>query len=127
MVDAFLRDLRFAARALVRNRAFTSMAVLTFAIGIGINVAMFSVLDRVLFRTLPYGAPQDLVLIRECGADGGCSGTIPSLIAYEGQRLASFEGFASAGFASPYSLTREPDDTPPRPSLLPPSCRRSMS
>jgi predicted permease len=113
MVDAVLRDIRLAGRTLVRNRAFTAVAVLTFAIGIGLNVAVFSLLDRVLFRTLPYGAPQDLVLIRECGADGECSGTIPSRIAYEGQRLASFEGFASAGFASPYSVTREGDDTPP--------------
>ena len=113
MVDAFLRDIRFAVRALIRNPAFTAVAVLTFAIGIGMNVAVFSVLDRVLFRPLPYGSSEDLVLIRQCGADGECSGTIPSLIAYEGQRLASFEGFASAGFASSYTLTREPDDTPP--------------
>jgi predicted permease len=113
MVDAVVRDIRFAARALIRNRVFTVVAVLTFAIGIGMNVAAFSVLDRVLFRPLPYGSPEDLVLVRQCGADGECAGTIPSLIAYEGQRLASVEGFACAGFASSYSLTREPDDTPP--------------
>ena len=113
MADHVIRDIRFAARALLRNRVFTSVAVITFAIGIGVNVAVFSVLDRVLFRQLPYGSPEELVLLRECGSGGECFGTIPSLIAYEGQRLASFEGFASAGFASSYTLTREPDDTPP--------------
>lgn len=55
----------YAIRSLVRARWFTAAAVLTFGLGIGINIAVFSVLDRVLFRPLPYKDTASLVLLRE--------------------------------------------------------------
>jgi putative ABC transport system permease protein len=61
----FLSDLRFAVRGLVRSRAFTAAALLTLAIGIGGNAAIFSVLDALLLKTLPYPDPERLVIVWE--------------------------------------------------------------
>ena len=58
-----MSDLRQVVRSLLQERWFTGAAVLTFALGIGVNVAVFSVVDRVLFRDLPYADPDELVVL----------------------------------------------------------------
>src|SRR6185295_15507613 len=55
------RDLRFAARVLARDRNFTVVAVLSLALGVGANAAIFSLIDRVLWRQLPIRNPETLV------------------------------------------------------------------
>jgi len=62
-VDSLLRDIRFALRTLVRAPTFTLVAVGTLAVGIGANTAIFSVVDGVLLRALPYDEPEDLVTV----------------------------------------------------------------
>jgi putative ABC transport system permease protein len=58
-----LQDLRFAARTLLRNRGFTLIAVLTLALGIGANTAIFSVLSSILLKPLPYQAADRAVML----------------------------------------------------------------
>lgn len=66
-----MRDIRFAFRTLSRAPFFTVIAILTLALGIGATTAIFTVVDGVLLRPLPYPEPQRIVRLWEVGAKGG--------------------------------------------------------
>lgn len=62
-METFFRDLRYSVRMLVKSPAFTAVAVISIALGIGANTTVFSVINAVLLKSLPYKDPNSLVLV----------------------------------------------------------------
>ena len=70
LIDDLMGDVAYGARVLTRTPAFTATAVLSIALGIGANTAIFSVVDAVVIRSLPVHRPQDLVFVHIAGSRG---------------------------------------------------------
>src|SRR5215813_2953803 len=91
---AFLRDLRFSARILLKNPGFTTTAIIILALGIGANTAMFTVVSALLLRPFPYHDPQQLLSLDVKDKSTDFGGT---LLRYElvRDRNQSFESVAA--------------------------------
>jgi putative ABC transport system permease protein len=81
-MDAFWKDVSFGARALLRNRWYTAVVVLTLGLGIGANTAIFSVISGVLLRPLPYESGDRLVLVRQSAPLAGVANVGVSIREY---------------------------------------------
>src|SRR6516162_287931 len=63
LMDTLAADIQYAIRLLLKHKLFTAVAVLTLAVGIGANVAIFTLVDAVLLRPLPFHEPDRLVRV----------------------------------------------------------------
>jgi len=70
-METLIKDLRYSIRSLSKRPGFTAIAVLTLALGIGASTAIFSVVDGVLLRSLPYPHAEQIVQLREINQRGG--------------------------------------------------------
>ena len=70
-MQTLFRDLRYAIRMLLKTPSFTTVAVLSIALGIGANTAVFSVVNAVLLKALPYHEPESLMLVWGSGEEDG--------------------------------------------------------
>lgn len=82
-LDILLQDLRYAIRTCRRNRGFTVVAVLILALGIGANIAVFSVVDTLMLRPLPFPDSQQLAWLAVGRGEGGLSNVTYTVSAFE--------------------------------------------
>ena len=98
-VERFLRDVKYAARSLWRDRSFTAVALLTLSLGIGATAAIFTVVDGVLLRPLPYPHAGRLFSVQEQGPGFGNPTSYPEVEDWRAQNrvfsdMASYHGGA---------------------------------
>src|SRR4026208_1101507 len=96
-MEALWRDIRYGARVLAKNPAFTAIAIFVTALGIGANTAIFSVVNAVLFRPLAYDHPERLVGVQSGvtkRGETGSSVSFPDFADYERQND-TFEAMAA--------------------------------
>src|SRR5262245_54707039 len=106
MIDTVWRDALYSVRAMLKNPTFSVVAVVTLAIGIGANSAVFSVVNAMLLQKLPYQEPGRLVMFWETNKTLGLDqfpASYPNFVDYSEQSH-SFESFAAFNRVS-FSLT----------------------
>src|SRR2546422_9473145 len=95
-MDTFFKDLRYGVRMLLKWPALTVIAIVTLGLAIGANAALFSVIDAVLLRPLPFRSPDQLVRVRTMDiASGRTDGSVsyPNFLDWRAQSK-SFESMS---------------------------------
>jgi len=135
---SFLQDLRFAIRLLVKDRGFTAVAVLALALGIGVNATVFTFVNAVLIRSLPFKDADRVLVVASRDAKGrdrsvsypdfqdlrDATRTFASLTGFSGATMSAFRDRTSQRTHSPRSArhrssaaTSSPATTVPAPPL----------
>jgi len=106
MLASLWQDLRYGARMLLKQPGFSLIAVLTLALGIGANTAIFSIVNAVLLRPFPYRAPERLVILRERLYGGGVNSGVsyPNFADWRAQNTA-FAAIAAVRQNESFNLT----------------------
>src|SRR5207247_4577173 len=99
-IESLRADLTYAFRMLRKNRGFAAAAVVTLALGIGANTAMFSICSAVLFKPLPHAEPNRIVTLWERQRDGALGSVAPANFVDWRNASRSFSGMAAAREAS---------------------------
>jgi putative ABC transport system permease protein len=110
MIAEFWQDLRYSLRAMLRQPGFTAIAALTLALGIGANTAIFSLVNSILLRQLPFQQPERLALATSRRPDPGKQPfTLPDFIDYRDQNQ-TLEGIAAfANWSANLTAQGEPE------------------
>src|SRR6266545_2376730 len=115
LVDETAGDARYALRTFVRNKGFTATVVLTLALGIGANTAIFSLIDALMLRWLPVSNPQELLQLTlqapgDKSAGESFSYAIVRALDEHTEMFAGVAGFSASAFAvgAPGSMSRVP-------------------
>src|SRR5882762_4402985 len=102
ILDKTLRDLRYACRTLLRSPGYTLMAIVTLGLGIGANAAIFTVINGVLLRPLPYAHPAQIVSLKQTASRIG-----PDSIGFSVQEVADYrdQSHSFSDLAEYHSMT----------------------
>ena len=110
-LESFMQDVRYGIRSLAKNPGFASVAILTLALGIGANTAIFSVVNGVLLKPLPFDHPDEIVWFQDIQSRSNWPLSAPEFIAYRDQnknlsQIAAFRilNFTLTGRGSAESL-----------------------
>jgi putative ABC transport system permease protein len=107
LIETFLKDLRYGARRLAKSPGFTAVAVLSLALGIGANTAIFSLLNTALLRPLPVERPEQIVSLANAGASRGFPAfSYPNYKDFRDRSGDIFDGLYAYRFA-PLSVSHE--------------------
>jgi predicted permease len=114
-LDVLRQDLRFGIRSLKRDRGFTTVAVFILALGMGANIAVFSLVNTILLRPLPFREPDQLVWLQPREGGGGLSGSTYSSDVYDDLRdkNRAYSGITGYfAFSAPNNLKLTGDGVP---------------
>ena len=106
MADALLKDIRYALRWMRRSPGFSAVAILSLGLGVGVNTAMFSLVDSLLFRPLPVAAPETLVDVFTTGGDGSeyATNSYPDFLDLKAQNTVFSDMLGYSPMMAPLSL-----------------------
>src|SRR5215472_16201230 len=106
-LETIAQDLRYALRVLGKSPGFAAVAILSLALGIGANTAVFSVIQAVLLRPLPYPEPKELVMVTQQSLQPGV--TLPEFVFWKEHTgaFASAAGYRGSGDRSFVSGARQ--------------------